>query len=273
MEARVIEYSRQSRRRVHRVAIWTILVVGLLLLKCPYAELLKKFAILNSQFRLASIKLAPTDKMFEGDPRPAYSLVISDPRFHYAIRGAVRSIPEWEHYKKQLGLQNSESEGIIFVHNLQSPAGLGRIVAVEVEGGSNGGLCFMVSSISGETLTRHAVVKTQLIGCDWTPSLKLLNIAPYYSGNIQFFAGQPDLCDPSRFTVGLRLLGATGVLDGQLMDDGTVSLSLQNPMQLRGAIDQLRQASGMKPIVDATPWSADPPGWPPDSWLWVGSVP
>ena len=213
-----------------------------------------KTFVLWDQHQIASGK-TPDELVFEGDPNKVAALAANDRRFHCTVRGAVRVFEQWRTYKLLMNIPDNPTVASVFVHKRQSAGGTIRIVAIELRAGSQGGFTFMVSSIIPETIFGRSAIAYQWILSDRIPELKFLNVASYYPGALQIFAGQPDGNDPSHFTIGIMLLGVPGELEGWLSDDGTVSLRLKDPELLRLRIDKSRVDAGWRPIINAFPWT------------------
>lgn len=77
-----------------------------------------------------------------------------------------------------------------------------------------------------------------------------------HTGNtLRVFAGQPDPADPSRFTIGYRLDGRTGTIDGRIRDDEIV---LRPREGAPAGDDAIREARNVGIAADAA-WDLTAP--------------
>lgn len=114
---------------------------------------------------------------------------------------------------------------LAFLHELKSPSGTQRkIVAVDV---------YPLYLSSASILQAfHANVVTP--ADPWSLQSRPGVTAGRFTGGypvrmrIQVFGGQPHPTDPSRFQIDYRLRDQPGVIEGQLLDDGSVTLRLRD---------------------------------------------
>ena len=117
-----------------------------------------------------------------------------------------------------------------FLHSRAAPGQQSRIVAVEVD---------LQGIQPGEQLSERLLVRPQTLS--WSrpspqPVSAQLNTSPSLGLTIilnpneplTIFAGQPDPADASHFTIGYTLSGKPGTIDGRLLGDGTVKLTVRH---------------------------------------------
>ena len=144
------------------------------------------------------------------------------------------------------------SEGLVFLHGRQSPAGVPYLVTAHFETVTSFGTQYESDTRSGKTLRIHSQSKRRQLSVSAAPaddvttspkrlSRQLTLVLPDTSerkvarfaqqpdaghrppvdyGNVlRVYAGQPDPADPTHFTLPYRLDGREGVIDGWLKDD------------------------------------------------------
>jgi hypothetical protein len=161
----------------------------------------------------------------------------------------------WQQYTH--GVQSS---GVAFLHRLTSRSGNVRLVAIEVSpsfSGFNGTsnadtLAFSAQLYEPASITRDKhVILTKA-------NHFLLNTFIEPGDHFRLLAGQPGPSDASRFTIGYTFNGAPGVIDGQLLDDDTVTLNPRGGVISQGTFWRLRP---LPSVVTAVPFTG--PAGPP----------
>ena len=119
---------------------------------------------------------------------------------------------------------------LLFLHQRRSASGARRLVLVKfIKSYTAGGIWSFVGQ-SAEThvfgglgplkSTEELEIHTTFLGADGVYWQTIKTAC--------FFAGQPDPHDASRFTMAYELDGQEGIIDGQLLDDGSVHLVIRN---------------------------------------------
>jgi hypothetical protein len=149
---------------------------------------------------------------------------------------AYRVVPPWRQYhQRALGAPVS-SHGTVFLHRRRSPGGRERLVAVDVS--------IHPDPFIPKVVT-HAVVQTfEPVGVTAivrgpTPSGARHYRMPHIiyenldAGANTFYAGQPDPADASRFTIRVYNAQECLSLNGKLLDDGSVELTISGPPDMK----------------------------------------
>ena len=211
--------------------------------------------------RQAARHVEPAETVvFEPDPARAAGLVRAgthQPLTKSAVSPAGRVEPDSFRVLRQALAQSSfEAMGaLVFLHELTTPSGARRIVAVHflpyvlegTEGGGGAGLVariFETGGYFGPPVYVGDSNARMLVPAD-APALVATSIPPAAAVPLRWFAGQPDADDPSHFTLDYELDGVHGTVDGYLTDDGG---SVR--MQARDAAD--RPATDALPVAEAT---------------------
>lgn len=211
-----IDYApRPSNRRVRRVrfllcAFLLIVFVAAVGWKCgPRA--LRRVELLYWQ-RKAMRYTAPPDRVvYEGNSTG---------------HGAFFPAREWRELYFLCSPPGRHGLPTLFVHELRSPGGKDRLVALE-------GPSERSDDDQDLDLTATVFRPGSLFSqpTELSCSRRLLEIrAERSSGmrHLHVFAGQPDSSDSSHFTVRFELNGRPGNLDGWLLDDDTVRLEVRS---------------------------------------------
>jgi hypothetical protein len=115
------------------------------------------------------------------------------------------------------------AETIVFLHGRRSPAGHERVVAVHC-------LPLYLTSASVVQAMTPLVVRPAAV---WPLTSRPILYPGSFRGGypvhatVRVFGGQPDPADPSHFTIAYTVNDRPGVIDGRLLDDGTVDLHVR----------------------------------------------
>jgi hypothetical protein len=151
------------------------------------------------------------------------STVVHEHAASEVVSGGVKRVPaHWEKLYDRISPPGLWSDGTVFLHELRSPRGTRRLVAVDVHGPPAG-------QARGERDLLALYYHTLEPGTVIRPP-RLLQTAGYSlvidanRGAYRIFAGIRDKNDPSHFTFDVEAAGRRTVWDGWLRDDDTVDL-------------------------------------------------
>src|ERR1700728_3449167 len=112
-------------------------------------------------------------------------------------------------------------DGTIFLHEIQTPSGSRRLVLLSLSASHPQ---IIASPLEFGCVQWSATPHERLLSCN---SIEMPDLAgPFISPrHWKFFAGQPDLSNPSHFTFDFELDGARHTCDAWLKDDGELIVS------------------------------------------------
>jgi hypothetical protein len=150
--------------------------------------------------------------------QPFFQLTgISSSRNFYILR---------DHYNPFPGSNDVPYYNIVFLHELRSPAGHLRLVAVNYFVGTGAFECFVFQPASwGGQLVRANPPGSPGSGTPHVLDLVLSDFTATPQKNLlRIYEGQPDDLDKSHFTIKYEMSGQTGLIDGWLRDNEEVRL-------------------------------------------------
>ena len=172
---------------------------------------------------------------------------------------AAYSIPKvWSTFQPRLGADGRQSHGVVFLHERTSPGGNRRLVVLDLSVG------WFKNNTELSLDKGVASVATWNSDPRWVPpvsgdsdssvtdgnAVRQSILSVPYGHSIAILPGRPDPKDRSRFTIGFRAGEQSGVIDGRLEDDDTVTL------RVRGAADRRHPSL---PVRITAPAPATPP--------------
>src|SRR5688500_7875776 len=145
------------------------------------------------------------------------------------------------------------TRGTLFLHRRTSRGGYARVVVVEIDTTS-----WIESEDAGDISVMNVLAST-------SPPMALFDVRPppvkqsigwrviltrnvtwengvmrgSLSRRTRFYSGQPDPADPSRFTIAYEICGEKDQIDGELLDDGRVTLHPRRAAVLKEGWDIL----------------------------------
>jgi hypothetical protein len=185
-------------------------------------------------------QMPPDTVVYQCFPEAATDLVNKQPALYRLNNcGAAREIDSWNDLRGSLRIPRLVPPAILFIHERQAAGAPPRLVVIEA-------LDFQVGEhdwstwqpITGMVLDpggafgRPRVITAAPIVTDELTA-RWLKFAGFCRDGPTFLAGQPDMADPSHFTVGWVIDGITESLDGWLLPDDRVRITLHDPAGTR----------------------------------------
>ena len=189
--------------------------------------------------------------VYEEEPS-AVAALQNQPGYELTEGARLRWIPDcWRNETPN----SSQLQGTVFLHQRASPSGHVRLVAVDlnVEPGS---LLSSTGDIEDISFVESILIPGGGFKADKPVCLgnTIMWICPVDPKPMRFYAGLPDLNDPSRFSFAYERAGKQSMIDGRLNDDDTISL-----MPRRGTVSHAREPLLWEPDEDAAPAVATQP--------------
>lgn len=215
---------RRMRRRV--LAATTIIVITLLYLYGP--DLWSRVQNVYIWYRLSTYQADPKQIVYEDNPRGVTALLASGQG--YASHAPAKGPPSAYLAPDVAGGAFGGSHGTLFLHKRSASADKTTILALDlserIDAPQENGISFIVLVSYSRLLTWAK----GLAGTEWKAVI-FLKDAAVTGTPVRFFAGQPDAADESHFTIGYEIGGRLGVIDGWLMNDGSVNLKVREDSQ------------------------------------------
>ncbi len=117
------------------------------------------------------------------------------------------------------GVPWASMPGPVFLHGLRDPSGRRRLVTVYALANNPSGWWTLVACVREPLAFGAPAPNAPVVSTACWP------LATVAGGVFAVFAGQPDLKDPARFTLRVRVNGRDQTVSGALRDDGTVSFA------------------------------------------------
>lgn len=229
----------RTTRRVRLLAATVVLLVG-----CTFVawkagpRAWERVQLLYWQQR-ALTHLAPADLVvYDNKPElqsRAWKPEGGSRRLYDAEGAAYVCAGPWAHFYELCSSTGRQNEPTLFLHELTSPGGNRRLVAVE---GS--------ASSPPDSQPRECDIELRAVvfrpGSFYSPATELASSTRKVaiasdepsraSGSLQVrvFAGQPDPSDPSHFTVRFEANDKRGTLDGWLLNDDTLRCEVRREL-------------------------------------------
>ena len=220
-----VEYAKPPPWYRRRAVRW-IALLGVLFLVSPLVVRLGQFAQNRwhvHQLYAANAAAPPADApVYDEDPA-SYARLSKLPQYSTvgSLNGPAAFLvqPRWKKFCAAAGAGQIQSYGTLFVGELHTPAGLRRLVGVDITGWFRGG--------------PSPILSTHVRTFEPTPPMQLppqrsgttINVAlGKGEGILRVFAGRRDPSDASHFTIEYIVGGRAGMIDGGLKDDGSVLL-------------------------------------------------
>lgn len=224
----ILDYVPSPRCRWfgRRRALTVLLPLSILIASSAYfgRPYIHQASYLLKQRRAMTHPLPPDFVAYESDPDAA-ALLLQKPDYRPWLTPAFDrpgkpqgwQSPAFYHPKFLNELVPTKSDGTLFVHGRQSPAGQPRLVVVHLAQFRHLG-----DGVNTELVLE---IRTRvLIPASWRPGSSLqkpgrpwnhmLLVEMKRKDQLRFYAGQPDPHDATHFTIGYSLAGQPGVIDG-----------------------------------------------------------
>jgi hypothetical protein len=244
-----IDYApKPSGRRSRRIRflLYALLVIAIVVpvgLKCgPRAW--QRVQLLYWQRRAMRYTAPPDLVVYDGTP-PSDPMAMWERGYHTRNIGGANDAyifaRPWQEFYALCSRPGRNSAPTLFLHEVRSPMGNRRLVAIEgwCEGSLNGGwledhidlsaIVFRPGSLfSQPTELGSSKNVFELSSVDVSDRIaKRQRIGGRVWGYPFLFAGQLDPSDPAHFTIGYKVHGKPGKIDGWLLDDDTVRLEVR----------------------------------------------
>lgn len=240
-----LDYARAAhpRRRWRRIFLITLLLSITLLGWHFRHPILVRSKLLIAQHRCMNYTAPPGQIVYESDPQRGSALGAASKACQQDYFGTFRVVPPWESLRSEfpdpfqyiLAFAPPRAPRCpLFLHQRRSASGEVRLVTVDFYGGYS-----IISTVVRPGLPWR---KPELL---WQQScsvefMDILKTAALYNDpnhlGIQFYAGQPNPTDESRFTINACIASINIQLHGQLLPDDTIRVTVPSAEQSRAQI-------------------------------------
>jgi hypothetical protein len=215
-----LDYAPKTRSHRNR---WLLLILFLLI--APFGSVAARW----THLAYARLQIQSLYRRCATDVRPATHVVFS------STEGSIRTVTYAPSYWLELNRTASNisigSVGTAFLHELRKTNGDRRLIGIDIipPRGIHLGddVIYLEPCVYAPASLLHLPSK---VSEGQTSLRQRLSTAK----SIQIYAGQPDLGDPSHFTIPFTLDGEAGVIDGYLQNDDSVTLKARRTSATRG---------------------------------------
>ena len=163
------------------------------------------------------------------NPPAAPGLVSSPNAGFLGLWSHTRPVSDWRAFSELRGTIPSTTQAVLFLHERRTASGITRLVFVTIRP-------WTYDQPELKERLRWTVIHPGSVNRDptsstWEPLVFRLGIwqqLPFPNQRLRLFAGQPDLADPSHFTIGYELDGSRGTIDGWLRDNEPLPAYIEN---------------------------------------------